>query len=225
MSTMPRALRCEGRTTPLGIGERRPRLAWKLASAVDGERPSAYRVQVAEQEGDLAGGEPQLWDTGRVDSGDEVAVEYGGAPLRSGTRYVWRVTVWDGDGATSTSESSWFETGLLHADDWRASWIAHDWTVVPFAEPPSEGDAPLEARGMQPCPHLRRPFELTEPVARARLYASARGIHELRLNGRRVGDAELTPGWTDYTRRIQYQTYDVTALVREGANALGAVLA
>src|ERR671936_104290 len=225
MSVTPRALRCEERKTPLGIGARRPRLAWKLESAVPGEKPSAYRVQVAEQGGDLARGEHLLWDTGRVGSGDEVAVEYGGAALQSGTRYVWRVTVWDGDGATSTSESSWFETGLLHADDWRASWIAHDWTVVPFADPPSEGDAPLQDRGMQPCPHLRHAFELTAPVVRARLYASARGLYELRLNGHRVGDAELAPGWTDYTRRIQYQTYDVTALAREGANALGAVLA
>jgi alpha-L-rhamnosidase len=225
MPVTPRALRCEGRTAPLGIGERRPRLEWKLASDVRGERPSAYRVQVAERDADLATGEHLLWDTGRVGCGGEVGVEYDGAPLRSATRYVWRVTVWDREGATSLSETSWFETGLLHVDDWRASWIAHDWTVVAFADPPSEGDSPFQARGMEPCPHLRRAFELTAPVVRARLYASARGIYELRLNGRRVGDAELAPGWTDYARRIQYQTYDVTALVRQGANVLGAILA
>jgi alpha-L-rhamnosidase len=225
MSVTPRALRCEGRTTPLGIGERRPRLAWKLASDVQGERPSAYRVEVAERHAELASGRQLLWDTGRVPAGDDVGIEYAGPPLRSATRYLWRVTVWDRDGAIPTSESSWFETGLLDAADWRASWVAHDWTVVPLADPPSEGDRALGARGMQPCPHLRRAFELTAPVIRARLYASARGLYELRLNGHRVGDAELAPGWTDYTRRIQYQTYDVTALAREGANVLGAVLA
>jgi alpha-L-rhamnosidase len=221
MSVTPRALRCEDRTTPLGIGERRPRLAWKLGTSVDGAQPSGYRVRVTEGDG----AERLAWDTGRVDSGDAVAVEYGGAPLRSGMRYAWSVTVWDGDGTTASTERSWFETGLLHADDWQASWIAHDWTAIAPVDPPSEGDAPLEARGMQPCPHLRRTFELTAPVVRARLYATARGSYELRLNGRRVGDAELAPGWTDYTRRIPYQTYDVTALVREGANALGAILA
>jgi alpha-L-rhamnosidase len=225
MPVTPRALRCEGRTTPLGVGELRPRLAWKLAADVRGERPSAYRVQVSEREHDLARGEHLVWDTGRFAAGHEVEVEYDGAPLRSATRYAWRVTVWDRDGATAASEASWFETGLLHADEWYAAWIAHDWTVVPFADPPSEGGSPVQARGMQPCPHMRRAFELTAPVVRARLYASARGLYELRLNGQRVGDAELAPGWTDYARRIQYQAYDVATLVRQGANVLGAILA
>src|SRR5919204_2436549 len=117
MSVTPRALRCEGRTTPLGIGERRPRLAWKLASDAQGERPGAYRVQVAERHADLASGRQLLWDTGRVPAGDDVGVEYAGPPLRSATRYVWRVTVWDRDGASPTSEGSWFETGLLDAED------------------------------------------------------------------------------------------------------------
>jgi alpha-L-rhamnosidase len=75
-----------------------------------------------------------------------------------------------------------------------------------------------------PCPHLRRAFTVTKPLARARLYATALGLYELRLNGQPVGDAVLAPDWTDYRRRVQYQTYDVTAQVRQGDNVLGALL-
>jgi alpha-L-rhamnosidase len=210
----PYDLRCEHRVTPLGIGERRPRLAWKLRAPGRGEAQSAYRIEVA-----------GMWDSGRVEDADARVVEYGGPPLASGTRYRWRVTVWDRHGGPAGAADSWFETGLLDPSEWSAAWIARDPTLVPIVDPPSEGDRPLDAHGLEPCPHLRRAFQVRGPVRRARAYVTARGVYELRLNGRRVGDAELAPGWTDYTRRIRYQAYDVTDHLRDGENVVAAVLA
>ncbi len=94
------------------------------------------------------------------------------------------------------------------------------WIGLDGASPAADPDLP----GLAPSPYLRRTFAVTRPVRRARLYATSRGLYEARLNGQRVGDALLAPGWTDYTARIQYQTYDVTGLLREGENALGAIL-
>ncbi len=80
------------------------------------------------------------------------------------------------------------------------------------------------ASALRPAPYLRRSFTLAGPVASARLHVTALGLYEARLNGQRVGDAFLTPGWTDYGQRVLYQTYDVTGLLRGGENVLGAVL-
>lgn len=89
------------------------------------------------------------------------------------------------------------------------------------------GDPPRgkELASLRPSPYLRREFEITQPVRRARIYATALGVYELRLNGQRIGRHRLSPGWTDYRVRVPVQTFDVTDLLSEGSNALGAVLA
>lgn len=226
LTLTPYALRCEHRTTPLGIDEPAPRLAWRLASERRGDAPAAHRVEVEEQPA-VAGGEPHapVWDSGRVDSG-AVATVYGGAALRPQTRYRWRVTVWGADDVAVTA-ASWFETGLGTPAGWQASWIARDWDAVEVVDAPEEGLDAIPDHGLQPAPLLRRAFVTGDgrvPV-RARVYASARGLYELRLNGARVGDGELAPGWTDYDVRVQYQAHDVTELVRGGENVLAATLA
>ncbi|MEW1720441.1 family 78 glycoside hydrolase catalytic domain [Streptomyces sp. NPDC093109] len=225
----PHALRCDHRTTPLGTGERAPLLGWRLAADRRGDDPAAYRVRVAEHPGDLADGGRPLWDTGRVEDPDALGVLYAGPPLRSRTRYHWRVTIWPAAStaaARPAGATSWFETAFVGdgTPEWRASWIGHDPRPVPVMDAPTEGERALDDHGLAPCPLLRRAFTATA-VTRARLYVSARGLYEVRLNGFRAGDAELAPGWTDYTRRIQYQTYDVTGLVRDGGNVLAATVA
>ena len=212
----PYALRCEHRTTPLGIGERSPLLAWRLVAADTARRgvaQAAYRLQVTPDSGG-----PPVWDTGKVADTKATGVVYAGPPLRPRTRYRWQVTVWTADQADETAgrAESWFETAL-DATGWRSSWIAHDWTAVEVADPPEEGDRGVDAHGLRPCPMLRRAFSVQTAPVRARLYVSARGLYEMRVNGDRVGDAELAPGWTDYRHRVQYQTYDVTALRRPAA--------
>ncbi|HET6897346.1 MAG TPA: glycoside hydrolase family 78 protein, partial [Vicinamibacteria bacterium] len=126
-------------------------------------------------------------------------------------RYFWQVRVWDGAGrASAWSAPAWWEMGLLEPGDWKASWI----------EPGLADDTSKPG----PVPMLRREFQLRGSIARARAYVTAHGLYELYLNGQRVGDQLLTPGWTSYNKRLQYQTYDVTPLLRSGANAVGALL-
>src|SRR5919107_2600908 len=221
----PVGLRCEYRADPLGIDERAPRLSWALESEGRGQVQSAYRVLVARSEEDLESEENLHWDSGRVESDRSVCVEYEGEALRLGSRCVWKVRVWDGAGGSSPySHPGVFEAGLLERSDWEGAWISAGEDPNEDFDPPTGDEYDDLANGLAPSPYLRKEFSLERPVRRARLYATARGVYEFYLNGSRVGDDVLAPGWTDYDRRVQYQTYDVTPLLAEGPNAIGALL-
>ncbi|WP_128379732.1 alpha-L-rhamnosidase [Streptomyces cavernae] len=361
---------------PLGLDAQRPRLSWPLASDRPGIRQSAYQVRVATTASRLS--RPDVWDSGKVASGESVLVPYRGPGLKPRTRYFWSVRVWDADGRVSDwSAPSWWETGLMDAGKWTADWISapasltdapslegSSWIWFPEGDPTNsvpaatrwfrrtadlpEGitaatlaitvdnvyavsvngvevartdldsdnenwrrpavidvlnwiragnnvvalsatnanqgpagviavltvrtasgeqkvvtDASWKATDKEPpagwrglgfddedwpaakvaaewgggpwgrvvpvsyaVSQLRHEFRLPRrKVSRARLYATALGLYEAHLNGSRVGRDELAPGWTDYRTRVQYQTYDVTTLLRPGANAIGAYLA
>ena len=198
------SLRCEYKVDPLGIDVAQPRLSWQLRSEARGVVQSAYQLEVT-REG------KRVWDTGKVVSDRSVHVPYGGPALESSRRYAWRVRVWDGGGqATAWSAPASWEMGLLSPGDWKARWIE-------AAE--DEG-----AKASQPSPMLRGTFAVKGKVRSARAYVTSLGLYELEINGKRVGDQLLTPGWTSYTKRLQYQTYDVTAHLRAGANGIGATL-
>jgi len=224
-------LRCEYRVDPLGVDVLRPRLSWELAAeaAERGQRQSAYRVLVASEPERLARGEGDLWDSGEVTSGRSVHVAYDGAPLGSGQRCWWTVRVRDRDGRLSAfAPAAWWEMGLLRPGDWRGGWVgaeAPPAIIQPRLDPERVGvRREWSELDLRPGAYLRRRFHLPRGVRWARLYAAARGVYEARLNGRRVGDAVLAPGWTDYRKRVQYQTYDVTSLLWQGDNALAVVL-
>ncbi len=203
-------LRCEYKVDPLGIDAARPRLSWQLRSDARGVVQSAYQVQVTRNGTDWRRS-ALAWDTGKVASDRSTLVPYDGPALESARRYYWRVRVWDGGGrASAWSAPAYWEMGLLRPEDWKARWITPD--------------RDEDAKTPQPSPLLRGSFSVAGQVRSARAYVSALGLYELELNGRRVGDQLFTPGWTSYHHRIQYQTYDVTALLRPGANALGATL-
>jgi alpha-L-rhamnosidase len=199
VTVAPTGLRVEHLDAALGIRTTAPRLSWRLP---DGAREQlAYRITA---DNDV--------DTGWVESDQQVLVPYAGPPLESSQRVHWQVQVRTDLGESGVSEPAWFETGLLWPEDWQVSWI----------EP---GVMPAGAKGDRPAALLRFEFEVDRPVVAARLHATAQGIYEAFLNGSRAGDAELTPGWTQYDERLQVQTVDVTASIRPGANALGVVLA
>lgn len=202
-------LRCEYRENPVGIGVKKPMLSWQLESDKRNILQSAYRIQVS-KDGEFASG--IVWDTGIVKSQRSIHIEYDGKETESCTRYFYRVMVWDNKGESSGwSETCFWETGLLKTEEWRASWI------IPPAD--ASTDVPSGA-----CPMLRRMFRINGKVKAARIYASALGLYELHINGLRVGDCYFTPGWTSYDKRLQYQTYDVTGLLKNGINAAGAIL-
>lgn len=197
-------LRCEYGRNPVGIDARSPRLSWQLHAAERGIVQSAYQIRVWDDGG-------ALWDSGKVPSDQSVLVTYAGARLRSGQRCTWQVRVWDGsESASAWSETASWEMGLLDASDWKARWIEPDWDEDPLVA--------------HPAPYLRAAFDVTAGLASARLYATAHGVYELTLNGQRVGDTLLAPGYTSYHHRLEYQTYDVTALLRGGDNVIGAIL-
>jgi alpha-L-rhamnosidase len=210
------ALRLEGLLTeykenPLGIDSRAPRLSWRIAANVRNVRQAAYQIRVARSAGEVRAGRSLLWDTGRVASAESIHRLYAGKPLASAERYFWQVQVWDDRGRESGwSEPAWWEMGLLLSADWRASWI--------------EPALPEDDTTSPPVPLVRRVFRLKQAVRSARAYVTSHGLYELHLNGHRVGDDVLTPGWTSYATRLQYQTYDVTGLLRRGDNAAGVLL-
>ena len=205
-------LRCEYKVDPLGIDVRKPRLSWELVSAEKGVMQTSYEVRVAASEAELAKGK-SLWDSGKHASDASIQVEYGGPALASEQIYYWQVRVADNHGHSSDwSKTARWEMGLLEATDWKARWITPDLTE--------------DETKSNPSPMMRREFSVNakKKIERARLYASAMGLYELELNGKRVGEEYFTPGWTAYDFRYQYETYDVTGQLKSGANCLGAML-
>ena len=201
----PYDLRCEYRVNPLGLDVQAPRFYWKLQGGGErGARQSMWRLQVA----DNPRFENPCWDSGEREGAQSTHVAYEGETLRPRTCYFWRVQAWDAAGRSGGfGEEAWFETGLMN-EGWKARWISAD------ADPSAEA-----------CPLLRREFHVDGPVRRARVYATAKGMYRLWINGQPVSADLFTPGWTVYRKRIQYQAYDVTALLRDDGNAIGAMLA
>jgi alpha-L-rhamnosidase len=218
-------LRCEHRHDPLGLDAVRPRLSWILESEERGQTQSAYQVLVAGSEEDLRAEENLLWDSGKVASNRSVGIEYEGEVLRSASRCLWKARVWDGMGNPSPyGGPAIFEMGLLQSSDWEGTWLSAGEGPSQDFDPPTGDEYDDVGNGLFPSPYTRKTFRLDKPVRRARLYATARGVYEIYVNGTRVGNDVFAPGWTDYRKRIQYQTYDVTRLLAEGPNVLGAIL-
>lgn len=199
-------LRCEYLVNPLGIDAAKPRLSWELQSDANGQKQTAYQIQVASNLASLQRGRADLWDSGKQDSNATCQIEYKGKPLTSMQTAWWRVRVWDKDGKPSDSDIASWEMGLVRKNDWQAEWI---------------GLRQVTTDALSPAPLMRRTFNARKQVKRARLYATARGIYEVYINGQRAGDAIFPPGWTDYRIRIQYQTYDVTGMLQTGENVIG----
>jgi len=199
-------LRTENRTSPIGLDNRQPRFSWQLEAPDRNELQTAYEIRVSTQHGDKS----PLWNSGKVSSPQSLHVVYGGPALQSGKRYVWQVRVWDNKGRISAwSAPAYWQTGLFEAGDWTAKWIQPG-----YAE---------DSIG-RPSPLLRKEFVSGKKLLSATAYITAHGLYEAQINGQRIGDAYLTPGWTVYPKRLQYQVYDVTPLVRSGKNAVGVAL-
>ncbi len=208
-------LRCEYLVSPLAVDARRPRLSWIVTSSERGARQTAYRILVAGSKELLARHRGDLWDTGKVASGETLNIAYAGKPLRSRMQCWWKVRVWDGQGrASAWSAPAFWGVGLLSKSDWKARWIG-------CAVDRDAADDPAYLPG----PMLRRSFGVSSPVKRATVYVTAAGLYELYINGKRVGRDYFTPGWTEYEKRLYYQAYDVTSMVRSGKeNVIGAML-
>jgi len=194
---IPHRLMAEHLVAPLGTSVRRPRLSWWLPDGAG--RQSAYELEAG------------TWSSGRVEVDRHELVPYEGPEPGSRDRVEWRVKVWTDLGESDWSDWTSWEVGLLGPSDWSARWIS-----------PVEDE--LAPGGGRPAHLLRHAFTLDGAPGRARAYATAHGIYELLLNGRRVGDIELAPGSTNYREHLDVQTYDVTGLLQPGDNVLAAVV-
>jgi alpha-L-rhamnosidase len=190
----------------LGIGTDRPRLSWVVQTTAKNWRQSAYEIEARDPNGQLKG------QTGKVQSDQSVLIAWPFDPLKSRQQLSLRVRVWGSDGQVSEwSRSAVCEAGLRQRADWTAHFVTPDWDE--------------DTSRQQPAPFLRHEFEVRPGVTSARLYITALGVYEPHLNGAVVGDHVLAPGWTSYHDRLRYQTFDVTGLLSEGRNVLGAILA
>ncbi len=209
---------------PLGVEGDKPRLGWRLTGCA---LQNAYRVEVSSS---CAGRTGDLWDSGRV-TGQQPWTLYAGQPLTSNVRCIWRVKVWDDAGRESDwSEKAWFQTGI-RASGWHGQWVGFDEGRDQY-----DASAPYycaddfelgENNPFLPPPVMvRKAFDLPEGRIRAAtLYVSAMGLTEVYLNGARATAGHMIPGICDWRKRCYYRAYDATFLIREGENALGAVLA
>ena len=204
-------LRTEYRINPLGIETPVPRLSWEIVADGRKVRQKSFQIRCAESVSLLEQNSQIIWDSGIVDSEQSVQIEYGSRSLASGERIYWQVRVWDNrDLVSDWSSAAFWEMGLLQKSDWKAQWI----------EPELKEDTSDSA----PCPYLRKEFTTNSAIRKATVYITSRGLYELSINGKKVGDQLFTPGWTSYPKRIQYQVFDVTDFLVQGSNAVGVIL-
>ena len=200
----------ENLTNPIGLDINVPRFSWQLILEKRNVMQTAYEIRVSENPANLTKASKLTWNSNKVLSDSSVFVNYKGPKLQSGTRYYWQVRIWDNSGKVSGwSQVAFWQTAFFATDDWKAKWIMHD----------SVKNAKTDA-----CPIFRKKFVADKQVKSATAYITALGMYEAQINGQRVGDAYFTPGWTAYRKRIQYQVYDVTNLLKQGNNAIGVTI-
>jgi alpha-L-rhamnosidase len=209
-------LTCEYLNNPLGIGVNSPRLSWTLTSDGRNQSQSAYELVVSDNEAEIKKNQGNMWTTGKVMTDQSLHIAYAGKSLQSFTRYYWRVRVYDQNGvASGWSAPQWFETALLSTNDWQGQWIGDGSKL-----PEQEADFYKDDR----APLFRKTFKTKGKVTAARLYISGIGYNEAYINGKKVGDHMLDPGWTGYQQQVLYTIYDVTKDIRNGENAAGIML-
>lgn len=196
-------LTVENLTNPIGLDEKQPRFGWQIKDKERNAAQKAYEIKVMQ-------GKEVTWKTGRVNSDQSVFVPYEGKVLQSGNRYTWQVRVWDQEGKSSAwSAPAYFEMGILDPSRWKAQWIESSMT---------------EDTIHRPAQYFRKEFNAPKKIKSATVYLTAHGMYEAQINGQRVGKDYLTPGWTSYNKRLQYQVYDVTSLIKTGSNAIGMIV-
>ncbi len=223
-------LTCNYTEHPIGINSSAPLLGWQIKSSGKNILQSAYRIVVAEAPDDLQQTKKIVWDSGKVNSNQSINVQYQGIELQPGKRYYWKVKIWDNNGKESPwSQVTWWQTGLFSKNDWKgAQWIAFEemdssLLLVPGIH--GSGNNLGEKALQRPViPQFRKSFQINKELNSAILSISGLGHYEAYINGKKAGESFLAPGWTDYDKTILYNTYDVTKLLQEGKNVLGAVV-
>jgi alpha-L-rhamnosidase len=200
----------ENKINPIGIDVTMPSFSWQIISNNRNVMQSAYEIRVSDNMHSVTKNKDVTWSTGKISSDSSVHVAYKGKVLQPGKRYYWQVRVWDNKGkASAWSATAFWQMGLLNKDNWSAKWITPGY---------------IEDSVNRPSPLFRKEFLSDKKIVSATAYITAHGLYEAQINGKRIGEAYLTPGWTSYKNRLQYQVYDVTSLLKNGLNAVGVAL-
>lgn len=200
-------LLCEHKINPMGVDVLQPRFSWKINGTGRNIMQTAYSIHVATDKNFTQ--KNTVWQSGKIISSESVLQLYLGKALLSNQRYYWQVKIWDAKNIESAwSNTAFLQTGLLQAEDWKASWIEPEQDTVRYI----------------PALLVRKNFELKKNIAYATVFVTSHGFYQLYFNGAKVGDDVFTPGWTAYQKRLQYQVYDVSNLLQQGNNAVGAIL-
>ena len=239
----PVRLTCDYAVAPLGLDDQRPKLSWNIHADARNWRQSAYQILVASDSLLLAQNSADLWNSGKVLSGENIAITYRGKPLTSFANCWWKVRIWESDGRVSSwSTPAYWKMGILSGQAWKGSWIGSDLQLFPYQrqlralpdfdmEPESaiwqRADSirqQVKIPEQAPAVYIRKTFQASKKLKRATAYVCGLGLHELYLNGKRVGRQFLNPAYTDYQKRVLYNTYDVTHALQQGDNTVGVIL-
>lgn len=235
---------CEFVKSPISIDCQHPRFSWEISAEENNVFQTAWQIIVRNEENEI------VWDSGVLDGSDTTDISYQGEKLRSTTVYNYQISAWTNTREMILSEKNYFETAFLDASDWKAQWMEPDplpqlpenpligakkeWQKI--TEAMMQGDMgamkteediwdALPMEPYDPAVRMRRMFRMKESVKRARLYVTAHGIYEVKINGKPVTDSRLNPGFTAYDKRLKYQVYDVAELLQSGDNAISVTVA
>ncbi len=207
-------LKTDHQSTPLGFDNCTPEFSWILQSEERGTLQTAFEIIVSDDQKKPDAG--NCWQSGKIQGNRTFGIRYAGKPLKSFTRYFWKVRVWNKKGeASDWSQPSWFETSMMKTSDWKAQWISDQRPL-----PSKDEDFYRET----PNPLLRKEIKVKKEVKSARLYIAGLGYSIAYINGQRVDDQMLDMPWTQFGKQIMYNTFDVTSLLRKGKNAIGVML-
>ncbi len=211
----PITLTCEYQHNPLGLDVAHPRFSWQFILEGKNQQQTAYEIIVSDNISEISSGKGSQWNSA-MPSTQNTHIEYDGKELQSFTKYFWRVRSFDEKGeASNWSEIASFEMAMLHPTDWKANWIGDGSKQFERDEDFYKDDR---------MPLFRKSFTTKKKIQSARLYIAGLGYYEAYLNGKKIGDQFLDPGWTTYKKEVLYVVHDVTSLVKEGNNVSGIML-
>ncbi|MFD1255241.1 family 78 glycoside hydrolase catalytic domain [Mucilaginibacter terrae] len=221
-------LLCEYQTNPIGVESLKPKFNWQLQTQQNNIVQTAYRVLVANDTVSLNNNKGNVWDSGKINSSQSIQVVYNGKSLQPVKTYYWKVMVWDNNKNVSAwSKKAFWQMGLLNQLDWKgALWIGYEKLPDSLRIVPAQADNgdPKFGKRKDILPLIRKEVFIKKAVKKATMFICGLGQFELYMNGNKIGDHFLDPGWTKYDKQALYVTFDVTKQIKQGNNALGIML-
>lgn len=220
-------LRCEYSINPIGVETARPHFNWQLQSTQKNVLQTAYKILVSDDSLQLTKAGGNVWNSNKIQSATSIQIPYAGKQLQTTKKYFWKVKVWDNKGNVAESAIAFWQMGLLNKTDWsNAKWIGYDEPVDSLRIFPLIHQSGKKSWGsrLNVLPMMRKEFAVTKKIKSATAFICGLGHFELFINGNKIGDHFLDPGWTNYTKQAQYVSFDVTNSLQQGSNAFGVML-